>query len=223
MSRARANRIVPIFNLAACLLFLYVLLPVIRDSGLRLFPEASSDAVTGLNRLVLIPPGRAIRHSPPDAIAGHQSSGASVWLEASGPASKMGWALDFCIRAAAPELFPFRQYLAAVFCRLGIAALIILILMALTSHRRAMKLLGRNWKRLHRLVYFAAILVVLHSINGMLFWEQIPGFDVAFLETQTYGLQIALLLLLRLARVRRLVERLLRMPKQKRGKAKMKA
>ena len=48
MSRARANRIVPIFNLAACLLFLYVLLPVVQDSGLRLFPEASSDAVTGL-------------------------------------------------------------------------------------------------------------------------------------------------------------------------------
>ncbi len=113
----------------------------------------------------------------------------------------------------------WRQYFAVF----GIAALIILILMALTSHRRAMKLLGRNWKRLHRLVYFAAILVVLHSINGMLFWEQIPCFDVAFLETQIYGLQIALLLLLRLARVRRLVELLLRMPKQKRGKAKMKA
>ena len=68
--RARANRIVPIFNLAACLLFLYVLLPVIQDSGLRLFPEASSDAVTGLDRLVSIPPGRAIRHPLPDAIAG---------------------------------------------------------------------------------------------------------------------------------------------------------
>ena len=26
--------------------------------------------------------------------------------------------------------------------------------MALTSHRRAMKLLGRNWKRLHRMVYY---------------------------------------------------------------------
>ena len=113
----------------------------------------------------------------------------------------------------------WRQYFAVF----GIAALIILILMALTSHRRAMKLLGRNWKRLHRLVYFAAILVVLHSIFGMLFWEQIPCFDVAFLETQIYGLQIALLLLLRLVRVRRLVELLLRMPEKKRGKAKVKA
>ena len=50
----------------------------------------------------------------------------------------------------------------------GLAAFLILTALALTSHRPAMKRMGRNWKRLHRLVYLAGILVVLHSISGML-------------------------------------------------------
>ncbi len=65
--------------------------------------------------------------------------------------------------------FIWRKVWGNTFVIFGLAALAILSLMALTSHRPAMRLLGRNWKRLHRLVYFAGILVVLHSINGLLF------------------------------------------------------
>ena len=204
-----------------------MLLPVLQDSGLRLFPEASSDAVTGLigsyrfrlaGRFAIRFLTLSLAISPAVHLFG--------WRRLV-PLRKWAglWAFAFALLHLSIFLSDniWRKIWRQDFALIGIAALIILTLMALTSHHRIMKLLGRNWKRLHRMVYIAAVLVVLHSINGMLFWEQIPGFNVALLETQIYGLQIALLLLLRLARVRRLVERLLRMPKQKRGKAKMKA
>jgi len=44
----------------------------------------------------------------------------------------------------------------------GMSAFVILLLLALTSFRWWMRALGKNWKRLHRLVYPAALLVVLH-------------------------------------------------------------
>lgn len=44
----------------------------------------------------------------------------------------------------------------------GLAALLILFALAVTSLRWWMKRLGRNWKRLHRLVYAAGVLVVVH-------------------------------------------------------------
>lgn len=51
------------------------------------------------------------------------------------------------------------------FIMVGFAAWLILLALALTSTRRAMATLGRNWTRLHRLVYAAGILGVLH-----IFW-----------------------------------------------------
>jgi methionine sulfoxide reductase heme-binding subunit len=44
----------------------------------------------------------------------------------------------------------------------GLPALLIITALALTSTRGWMRRLGKNWKRLHRLVYLAAILDVLH-------------------------------------------------------------
>lgn len=44
----------------------------------------------------------------------------------------------------------------------GTAALLLLTPLALTSTRRAMRALGKNWKRLHRLVYLAVPLAILH-------------------------------------------------------------
>lgn len=44
----------------------------------------------------------------------------------------------------------------------GLAAFLILALLALTSVPSLMSILGRRWKALHRLVYVAAALVVLH-------------------------------------------------------------
>ncbi len=50
------------------------------------------------------------------------------------------------------------------FLFLGLMGLIILIALATTSNRWAMKRLKKNWKRLHRLVYLAAIAVVYHAL-----------------------------------------------------------
>ena len=46
----------------------------------------------------------------------------------------------------------------------GLSALIILAPLALTSTNGWMKRLGRHWRRLHRLVYMAGILAVLHYV-----------------------------------------------------------
>ena len=47
---------------------------------------------------------------------------------------------------------------------LGFSAFLILLPLAMTSTRRSIKRLGRNWQRLHRWVYLALILAVLHFI-----------------------------------------------------------
>jgi sulfoxide reductase heme-binding subunit YedZ len=46
----------------------------------------------------------------------------------------------------------------------GFAAFLLLIPLAATSTNRMIKRLGRNWQRLHRLVYLIAILGVLHYL-----------------------------------------------------------
>ena len=47
---------------------------------------------------------------------------------------------------------------------LGFSAFLLLIPLAVTSTNTMMKRLGRNWQRLHRLVYFIGILAVLHFL-----------------------------------------------------------
>lgn len=46
----------------------------------------------------------------------------------------------------------------------GFAAFLLLLPLALTSTRAAMRRLGRRWKQLHRLIYPAAALAVLHYL-----------------------------------------------------------
>lgn len=67
----------------------------------------------------------------------------------------------------------------------GFAAWCILALLAMTSFRRAQRLLARNWTRLHRLVYAAAVFAVLH------FWWLVKS-DVR--EPLLYACVAALLL-----------------------------
>ena len=50
-----------------------------------------------------------------------------------------------------------KRYLIA-----GVGAGVILLLLAATSFKWWMKKLGKNWKRLHRLVYLAGVFVILH-------------------------------------------------------------
>lgn len=83
----------------------------------------------------------------------------------------------------------------------GAAALTILLLLAVTSFKWWMRTLGRNWTRLHRLVYLAGPLVALHyawSQKGDLF--SLRGNIV---EPLIYALVVATLLVARIPRVRR--------------------
>ncbi|WP_321516337.1 ferric reductase-like transmembrane domain-containing protein [Marinifilum fragile] len=71
--------------------------------------------------------------------------------------------------------FMYHEGFFAVFSDLplilsGISAIIIFAL-TITSNRRAMKLLKRHWKTLHRLVYFAAILTIAHVVLLNKDWE----------------------------------------------------
>lgn len=86
------------------------------------------------------------------------------------------------------------------FIILGTLAFLILLGMALTSNNASKMWLRRNWKDLHRLVYLAAPLIVLHyalSRKGDLL--RLQG-DV--LRPALYALAIVVLLTLRLAPIR---------------------
>jgi len=106
------------------------------------------------------------------------------------------------------------------FTYVGLAAFLILAMLTLTSHRWAMKLLGRNWKRLHRMVYIAGVLVVLHAINGILTWQKLPDYNFVLTEMQVYALVIGVLLLLRIPQLRYMIRSAFKLPKQKRKKVK---
>ncbi len=74
---------------------------------------------------------------------------------------------------------------------IGIAAFLILSALALTSFRWWMKRLGKRWKQLHRLVYGAGLLVVVHyalavkgdllHLRGNIGWPVFYGVLVLFL------------------------------------------
>ena len=78
----------------------------------------------------------------------------------------------------------------------GFAALMILLPLAITSNQWSMRTLRKNWKRLHRFVYGAGILAVIHFI-----W--LVKSDIR--EPLLYGAWVTLLLVLRLPAVRRYV------------------
>ena len=88
----------------------------------------------------------------------------------------------------------------------GLASLSILFLLAVTSFRWWKKRLGRNWKRLHRLVYLASGLVILHyawAKKGDIF--RLQG-DI--LQPLFFGILVAMLLILRIPVVRSAVSKL---------------
>lgn len=76
------------------------------------------------------------------------------------------------------------------FVMAGFASWVILLLLASTSTRAAMSAMGRYWTRLHRFVYFAAILAVLH-----VFWLTRADYR----EVTVYALILSLLLGMRVA------------------------
>jgi sulfoxide reductase heme-binding subunit YedZ len=83
----------------------------------------------------------------------------------------------------------------------GLATLIILVALAVTSFKWWMKRLGKRWTRLHRLIYLAGLLVILHyawSLKGNLF--SLQG-DV--MQPIAFGLAVVLLLVARIPALRR--------------------
>jgi sulfoxide reductase heme-binding subunit YedZ len=79
----------------------------------------------------------------------------------------------------------------------GFAAGLILMALAITSTQGWQRRLGRNWKRLHRLIYLASVLVVVHFA-----W-----LVKDLREPLRYGAVVALLLVLRIPRVRKALSR----------------
>jgi sulfoxide reductase heme-binding subunit YedZ len=107
-----------------------------------------------------------------------------IWID-------YGLNLEFLLADISDKLYIF----------VGLTALVMLTLMAATSFRWWMKRLGKRWKSLHRLVYLAAPLVVLHyawARKGDLF--RLQG-DI--LQPLAFGVVVALLLLARLPALRK--------------------
>ncbi|MBN1993946.1 MAG: sulfoxide reductase heme-binding subunit YedZ, partial [Anaerolineae bacterium] len=77
----------------------------------------------------------------------------------------------------------------------GLAAFLILIPLAITSTKGWMRRLGKNWKHLHRWVYLASLLVIVHFV-----W--LVKSDIR--RPLAYGAVVALLLVLRLPWIRRM-------------------
>ena len=77
----------------------------------------------------------------------------------------------------------------------GLIAFIILLAMAITSFQWWKKKLAKNWKRLHRLVYLAAILIILHYALAQK--GDILSLRGNLILPITYGVITAVLLLLR--------------------------
>ena len=71
----------------------------------------------------------------------------------------------------------------------GMATFLILLALALTSNRFAVRKLGRRWQKLHRLVYIAAVGGVIH------FWWQVKA-DIT--EPRRWAVGVAILLGFRL-------------------------
>ena len=87
-----------------------------------------------------------------------------------------------------------QEVLQKRFVQAGILAFLLLLPLAITSTRGWMRRLGKNWKRLHRLVYLAALAVVVHFV-----W--LAKGDVR--EPLAYGAVVVALLIVRFPPIRK--------------------
>ena len=72
--------------------------------------------------------------------------------------SWMAFILGFRWMAIAEELLE-RPYIT-----IGFAAYLIILALGVTSPRAMVRRLGKNWKRLHKLIYLAAVLALIHLL-----------------------------------------------------------
>lgn len=85
-------------------------------------------------------------------------------------------------------------FLNKPFAMVGFAAFLVLLPLAATSFRSVQKRMGRSWKRLHRLVYLAGLLVIWHY-----YW--LVKSDVR--EPILWGILLVFLLLTRIKHVKK--------------------
>lgn len=79
----------------------------------------------------------------------------------------------------------------------GFVSWLIMLPLALTSNKRAIKRLKKNWKRLHKWVYAAAVLAIVHY-----FWLVKVG---NYKDPVIFGAILAVLFILRIPRVRKAI------------------
>jgi sulfoxide reductase heme-binding subunit YedZ len=91
--------------------------------------------------------------------------------------------------------YPVPDYLAG----LGLVGLLILTALAATSTRWAMRRLGKNWKRLHRLVYAAGIVLLLHGLLEARSSKRVNVYDPQ--TSDEVMIYVALLVVLLVARI----------------------
>lgn len=96
------------------------------------------------------------------------------------------------------------------FVTYGLVAFIILTLMAITSVKLTMKRMGRYWKPLHRLVYPASLLIMLHALIATTYGKRgFGGGPESAQELRIYLVILVALLLVRIPRVRNPLKRLI--------------
>jgi sulfoxide reductase heme-binding subunit YedZ len=96
-----------------------------------------------------------------------------------------------------------RDPIPTYYLALGVVGLLILAAMAATSSKWAMKRMGKGWKRLHRLVYAAGIIVIAHGLLASAFSKRIlvSNSDVTS-ELRLYLAMLVILLGVRIPAVR---------------------
>ena len=113
---------------------------------------------------------------------------------------------------------PWQMASIQLYLVLGVVGITILAALALTSNRWSMRRLGKNWKRLHRLVYAASLAVVSHALLATTMSKRVMVRDPqAESELRVYLGVLAVLLIVRIPQVRHLLQqRLLLRPAQPR-------
>lgn len=101
-------------------------------------------------------------------------------------------------------VWPIQQ----IFLVFGLLGFLILLALAITSNKRAMRRLKKNWKRLHRLVYLAGISVGFHAILATNASKRIFVRDPDILpEFVFYFLLVIILLAVRIPLVRQTLQK----------------
>lgn len=97
----------------------------------------------------------------------------------------------------------WKEAVSKFYVQVGFVAFVLLSVLAITSFRWWMKLLGKNWKRLHKLIYLIGLLIIVHYfwvVKGDLF-----QFSGDIIRPLIFGSILLVLLLLRLPVIRRTI------------------